>query len=545
MNFLLRSTLSIFILSLTFLAGTTKTVTVKDDDVSGNTQWTSDNTYLLDGYVFVEAGDTLGIEAGTLIQGKSSPTTGDKTSALIVARGGQIFARGTEKNPIIFTFEGDDGSKYLPDSRGLWGGVLILGSTETNYANDTSQVEGIPTTEPRGSYGGKDNNDNSGVFKYVSIRYGGHSIGAGNEINGLTLAAVGSQTEVHHVEVFNNLDDGIEWFSGTVNTHHLVTAFCGDDSYDYDEGFRGQGQFWFTIQDTAIGNRCGEHDGGPSSCETCKPYSQPQIYNVTYMGSGKNTNNADNDFILKIRDNSGGIYYNSIFMGYGGQGIEVEDLGSGEDSRKRLDSNQLEIGHNIWYDLGAGNSLSDIAPQDFVEDTLSANNNTITDPQLQSIARSNNGNLDPRPKQGSPALSTSKPPPNNNFFAQVDYKGAFSKDSNWLKNWTALDKLNIVGGNKTAIASEKSFKGQLLQNSPNPFSNQTTIRYNLKQEATINLSLYSIRGEKVKNLQKTQNKASGNYEVKINGNDLQPGVYFYKLNINNKTSKTRKLIVTQ
>ena len=43
---------------------------------------------------------------------------------------------------------------------------------------------------------------------------------------------------------------------------YLVSAFNGDDAFDYDEGFRGKGQFWFVIQDDETGNRAGEHDGG-------------------------------------------------------------------------------------------------------------------------------------------------------------------------------------------------------------------------------------------------------------------------------------------
>ena len=134
-------------------------------------------------------------------------------------------------------------------------------------------IEGIDINEPRGAFGGSDEADSSGVLRYVSIRHGGTLIGADNEINGLTLGAVGSGTTVEFVEVFANLDDGIEFFGGTVNTRYLVVAYCGDDSFDYDQGFRGKGQYWFTIQDADSGDG-GEHDGDIDD-DTRTPLSPP------------------------------------------------------------------------------------------------------------------------------------------------------------------------------------------------------------------------------------------------------------------------------
>ncbi|MDZ7285411.1 MAG: T9SS C-terminal target domain-containing protein, partial [candidate division KSB1 bacterium] len=105
--------------------------------------WTADNVYLLNGFVFVEEGATLTIEAGTVIKGK--PGQGENASALIIARGGKIFANGTATNPIIFTAEADDVTRFddLPlDARGLWGGVIILGRARINVAGGEENIEG-------------------------------------------------------------------------------------------------------------------------------------------------------------------------------------------------------------------------------------------------------------------------------------------------------------------------------------------------------------------------------------------------------------------
>jgi len=200
---------------------------------TGTTTWESGETYFLQGFVYVNEGQTLTIEPGCVIKGKSGQ--GENASALIVARGAKLMAEGTADSPIIFTAEADDlnGSVSVTD-RGLWGGLIILGSAQLNSTPGESQIEGIPTSEPRGRYGGSNDADNSGVIKYVSIRHGGTDIGEGNEINGLTLGAVGSGTVIDYVEVIANKDDGFEFFGGTPQLKHILVAYVGDDCFDYD-----------------------------------------------------------------------------------------------------------------------------------------------------------------------------------------------------------------------------------------------------------------------------------------------------------------------
>ena len=208
-------------------------ITISNNVGVGEVYWASDNTYHLDGGVFVDAGTTLYIEAGTVIKGM--PGVGQESSYLCVARGAKLYAEGTADAPIIFTFEQDplDGSVPLT-TRGQWGGLIVLGYATLNSIPGESAVEGIPTNDPRGIYGGNNDTDNSGVISYVSIRHGGTEIGAGNEINGLTLGGVGSETSINNVEVIANMDDGIEFFGGTVSIQHAFVSACGDDSFDYD-----------------------------------------------------------------------------------------------------------------------------------------------------------------------------------------------------------------------------------------------------------------------------------------------------------------------
>ena len=429
----------------------------KVGDTPDEVTWTSDYTYILNGRVFVNDGQTLNIEPGTVIQGrnKSAP---ELETALIVARGGQIFAEGTADNPILFTAEGDNVSSStdpgsLPyDTRGQWGGVIILGTAELNSTPGYSAIEGIPQSgtgaDPRGTYGcgdeyACDNEDDSGVFKYVSIRHGGVSIGANNEINGLSMGGVGSGTEIHHVEVSSNQDDGFEWFGGTVNTHHLVSAFNGDDGFDIDEGYRGLGQFFFLVQAPDAAGNGGEHDGGTDP-EGAQPYATPHVYNATSIGG------ANSDLALYFRDNFAGSYYNSVFMSFPGAAIEVEDRADTDagDSRARFEEELIRVESNLFYDFGAGDTFEALTQATADNDDKSfadafanylADNNDIMDPQLVDPDVSD-GSLNPLPASGSPALSGAMDVlgSDSDFIEQTDYVGAFGSD-NWAAGWTFLD----------------------------------------------------------------------------------------------------------
>lgn len=386
----------------------------------GNVTWSKDTVYILDGLVFVNSGQTLTIEAGTIIKGRSGQ--GEDASALIVARGGKLMANGTAAEPIIFTAEADntnrnvDGELIGSDQLGLttagqWGGLIVLGNSSLNSSPGESAIEGISTDETRGLYGainGVTNDaDNSGVIRYISIRHGGTNIGADNEINGFTLGGVGSGTEIDYVEVIANKDDGIEFFGGTANVKHALVANCGDDSFDYDEGFRGFGQFWVSVNP---GDRHGEHDGGTNP-ETAEPFATPTIYNATYIGGSRSR--------ITFRDNAGGFYRNSIFESFGNSNaIDVEDLSEGDDSRGQFEAGRLVIENNIF--ANSGTSLVVYSSGDAsIADASNTTSGTLV----------NVGNPVPATVNAATDLPTEA------WFTAAPYKGAFEA-TNWAQGWT-------------------------------------------------------------------------------------------------------------
>lgn len=223
-------------------------------NITTNTTWTANKVWILGGRIAVTSGATLTIEPGTIIKGQAG--AGASATALLIARGGKLNAAGTATKPIIFTSIADELSiadvaagkfaspNLAPNVNGLWGGLIILGKAKISASSSGAQktevqIEGIPTSDPNGLYGGSDDADNSGVYKFISVRHGGTEIGSGNEINGITLGAVGSGTVFENIEVVGNQDDGIEWFGGTVNGKNIVVWNAGDDGLDTDQAFRG------------------------------------------------------------------------------------------------------------------------------------------------------------------------------------------------------------------------------------------------------------------------------------------------------------------
>ena len=289
------------------------TDTVLSGQITEDKTLTNDEIWELEGRVTVTAGNTLTIEAGTII--KAFAGSGANASALIIARGAKIMANGTADNPIVFTSAADNiqlgqsfGGNLTENDRGLWGGLLVLGYAAISVEGNASetQIEGIPASDTNGLYGGNDNSDNSGEINYVSIRHGGAEIGEGNEINGLTLGGVGSGTSIANVEVVANVDDGIELFGGSVDVSNSLVWAQGDDGLDIDQAYSG------TVSNSVvvlgdISDHAMEIDGPEGALE-----GSFTLNNITLIGNSSTENGEYADY----RSNAMGVSNNVFARGF-------------------------------------------------------------------------------------------------------------------------------------------------------------------------------------------------------------------------------------
>ena len=241
--------------TVTYAVGDNPTI-VLSGSINTNRTLTPDNNYVLRGFVYVNSGATLTIEAGTKIVGDSSADA--LGSALFIMRGARIVANGTEAAPIVFTSQRAVGSRAPGD----WGGLVIVGNARNNRANNVI-VEGsdgsVLGANPAGVVytGGTVDNDNSGTLRYVRVEFGGYATLTDAELNSFTFAAVGSGTTVEYLQSLAGLDDSFEWFGGTVNGKYLVSYEAGDDHFDGSEGYRGMNQFLIGMQSTYLTPRAG------------------------------------------------------------------------------------------------------------------------------------------------------------------------------------------------------------------------------------------------------------------------------------------------
>lgn len=107
-----------------------------------------------------------------------------------------------------------------------------------------------------------------------------------------------------------------------------------------------------------------------------------------------------------------------------------------------------------------------------------------------------------------------------------------------------------IGNAKTAIenalsvtTSAETLEGNVfeLSNYPNPFSSQTTIRFQLKKNTHISLGLYDLTGKKVRKI--TDKPFSpGEHQVIFSKEQLTNGIYFLRLNAEGQVF-TRKMII--
>jgi hypothetical protein len=130
----------------------------------------------------------------------------------------------------------------------------------------------------------------------------------------------------------------------------------------------------------------------------------------------------------------------------------------------------------------------------------------------------------------------------------MDYSAAFNVASNDTNNPAVAVNLNAdftnVSGEETP-AYTTEFRG----NYPNPFNPTTTIAFSLEKASDVDITIYNIRGQKVKSVLNEKVDA-GNHNIQWhgkddNGNNVGSGIYFMKLDAKggSNLSAMRKMIL--
>ncbi|OYX74156.1 MAG: hypothetical protein B7Y81_00040 [Caulobacter sp. 32-67-35] len=333
---------------------------------------------------------------------------------IVVNRGSQIFAEGTATKPIIFTSKQSVEGTTGIDSIGQWGGLVILGRAPTSNCSGSGATPGTANCEAQvegtnAFYGGSSKQDNSGVMRYLRVQHSGFVIVANNELNGITMAGVGSGTTFDHIQVHNSSDDGIEFFGGNVNAKYLVLTGNDDDNIDTDTGYNGAIQFAIVVQRANGGN----HGVEMSSAGTA-PRSNPKLANFTFVGRGGSGND-----MLKMNSSTNSVFANGVVVSATGACVDIDDattiatfhsVNLACQTKFTEDTNVNAAGNEAFFTAGT-------------------NNNTAFTSSLTGTFI-NGANETARPSYANLTTLSS-------FFTQTTYVGAV-KDANdtWWQGWT-------------------------------------------------------------------------------------------------------------
>lgn len=411
--------------------------------------------YLIRGIVYVTNGATLTVAPGITVYGELS-TKG----ALVITRGSKIMAEGTKDKPIVFTSEAAEANRRSGD----WGGIVLLGKASTNasYNNQAGvgAVEGgINNSEGLGLFGGgdsPDDNDNSGVLKYVRIEYAGFAYLPDNELNSLTLGGVGRGTTIDYVQTTYALDDAVECFGGTVNISHFITYKTLDDDFDTDNGYRGKVQFGIVLRDSSradISKVEGWESDNDANGSNLTPQTGAVYSNMTVIGPRATTSNTGSSLYLagaQIRRNSSISIFNSAILGWP-MGILIDDS-KGNPTSANILSGKLTVKNTsiagtanpLGYSKGSSVDWGLAAVQSWFN-TPSFNNFIYpANNDLKLVAPFNYNNPDFTPQTGSPLLAAGAADfsdPKLSGFASVNFRGAVGasgEEAIWWKGWTSF-----------------------------------------------------------------------------------------------------------
>jgi hypothetical protein len=424
-------------------------------NITANRTLSSDTVYKISGYVKVTSGATLTIQAGTRLIGDTAVAG----SSLWILRGAKIMANGTAAAPIVFTSARAAGNRKPGD----WGGLIIIGNGIINRTGATILTEG-PAAVAENYAGGTDNNDNSGVLRYVRIEFAGYDVssGLGQELNSLSSYAVGRGTTYEYIQTMAGLDDSFEWWGGAVDGRYLISYESGDDHFDWTEGYQGRNQYLIALQTQRLtpaasagifstDPRGFEGDGCDPTVAGCTlsatgastPYSMPVFANFTLIGPGNLAGIPNDGNGGTWRRGTGGQFINGVIARWKGIAINVRDawtdtLLQGRDS--------LNIAGVILAQNGANYDTASNFGQaaKFASDGHTTYAGTVAVDTLLGISL-NPAGLDWTPKAGSPAttggVSVSAPRVAGYFggsFANTTFRGAADPTgAKWWQGWTA------------------------------------------------------------------------------------------------------------
>ena len=310
---------------------------------------------------------------------------------------------------------------------GCWGRLILLG--DAPMTRGTGRAEGvIPETRP--AYGGANSEDSSGVLRYVRVAFAGVNFNPETQPNAFGFHGVGSGTIIDHIQAHEGEDDGIEFFGGSAKCTSCVSSGAKDDSLDWACGSTGTAQYVYIHQDPDGDNGI-EADNDSSGFDRT-PRSSPKNYNMTMVGGLEaDLFSAHGGDGMCLRRGTQVTVRNLVMIGFGGEALDVRDNSpsffmSGDSRIKSaIITGNAGMTGDSQFSTGIATHIgyADVAP-------------VLTNVRFE-------GNPDPRPRKGFPALAAdagTSPLPTAHWTQALTLAGHSEVSTGWKSGHSSAAK---------------------------------------------------------------------------------------------------------
>ncbi len=386
--------------------------------------WANNVLWLTNGKVKIgdtSTENTLTIAAGTTVAANAD-------SVLVIQRNANIHAVGSRLSPIVITSVKDVDPGSTPVA-GEVAGVYIAGNAtinncsagDPNATTENGACVALDEALAEITYGGNNDQDSSGIIKYMQIRYSGLEILPDKEIQGLTLLGVGARTVLDYIQVHRSTDDGVENFGGAAQLRHVVVTGEEDDGFDWGFGYHGKAQYVLVYQYEGLGNHGIEADSNEDNYDAT-PRAFPKLANFTIIGPG---NNGEG---VRFRRGTAVNAHGFVITGMPKECVNLDDAATFNN----IADGNLVMTNSLVYNCAGGNFDDNAEDPGTVSSwyTSQPGNVADQDPML-------NGYL---PRAGSPALNVDESDaaqPIDPWLDPVRFKGAFAgENDDWTRGWT-------------------------------------------------------------------------------------------------------------
>lgn len=388
---------------------------------------------------------TLTIEPGVIIYASGA-------SFLNVNRGNRINAVGTVARPIVFTSRDNVAGLNSESSSGQWGGVVLSGrapvtdcaapAAAPGTINCERQVEG--SAQPA-LFGGATANDNSGVMRYVQIRYSGFVLSGNAELQSLTTGGTGSGTQIDYIQSYNSSDDAVEFFGGIVNSKHLVLVGMEDDALDTDTGVRANLQYVIAVQRQGAGDTIIEADSTNTLIEN-QPRQYTVVSNATFI---QNSTAGDGGSVIRLRGGTDYALLNSVVVSRAGIAcLRIDDAQTIRAADASLDERGPPVFQSVVLDCTTafrnGSNGPTAANAQAIFQAGANNHSPFTNTLTMTYVNGAN----------EAGVTAFNPTQISSFFDAVNYIGAVQgANDTWYQGWTCNSATASFGTSNTGSCS--------------------------------------------------------------------------------------------